>query len=138
MARRKPSLRYHSEEEPLVNLTPLIDVVFVILITFIVVAPLLELDRIELADASGSHASTSVQESSPIVIHVNRDNTISFNKKRSTMAQLPALLKDAKKRFPQARPQIFHDRRAHFGVYQGIKNAAEEAGFEQMDIVLKP
>lgn len=40
-------------EEPTVNLTPLIDVVFVILIMFIVIAPLLDLDRIELAQAVG-------------------------------------------------------------------------------------
>ena len=33
-------------EEPTVNLTPLIDVVFVILIMFIVVAPLLELELV--------------------------------------------------------------------------------------------
>lgn len=39
-------------EEPAVNLTPLIDVVFVILIGFIIIAPLLEIDRIDLAEAS--------------------------------------------------------------------------------------
>ena len=35
-----------ASEEPVVNLTPLIDVVFVILIMFILVAPLLEADRL--------------------------------------------------------------------------------------------
>ncbi|MEI8125918.1 MAG: biopolymer transporter ExbD, partial [Parachlamydiaceae bacterium] len=55
-------------ENPEVNLTPLIDVVFVILIAFIVLAPLLELDRVELADASTSlqEKEVSVQEASPI------------------------------------------------------------------------
>lgn len=126
-------------EEPVVNLTPLIDVVFVILIMFIVVAPLLELDRIELAHSSSSfNPSASVQESGPISIHVNRDNSVWMNSRRVTMAELSENLKKAKAKHPGVRPQIFHDRRAEFGTYQSIKNAVEAAGFEQMDIILKP
>jgi biopolymer transport protein ExbD len=127
-------------EEPAVNLTPLIDVVFVILIMFILVAPLLELDRVELAQASVRPASgeVSVQESGPIAIHVEKDNTIIFNHRPVSAAQLETLLKQAKKEYPEARPQVFHDYRGHFGVYQTIKNAAEMAGYEQIDIILKP
>lgn len=127
-------------EEPTVNLTPLIDVVFVILIMFILVAPLLELDRVELAEATEepTNGHNAVQENSPIRIHVHRDNTISFNDTPTTLEQLPTLLIQAKKRYPQARPQLFHDRRGHFGTYQSIKNAAESAGFQHMDIILKP
>lgn len=127
-------------EEPMINLTPLIDVVFVILIMFIVVAPLLELDRVELADASADPLDNTitVQENSPISIHVNKDNAIVFNNQRVTLVQLTERLREAKKRYPKARPQIFHDRRAHFGTYQSIKNAAEAAGFQQMDVILKP
>lgn len=126
--------------EPTVNLTPLIDVVFVILIMFIVVAPLLELDRVDLADAASDLRDTAitVQETSPISIHVRKDNTIQFNQKFVTAAELKVLLKQAKKRYPNVRPQLFHDKRAHFGTYQAVKNAAEEAGFKQMDIILKP
>lgn len=127
-------------EEPVVNLTPLIDVVFVILIMFILVAPLLELDRVELADsaAAAQDAPISVQESSPVSIHVQRDNTITFNRQPVTLEKLPTLLKQAKERYPDARLQLFHDRRGQFGTYQTIKNAAEAAGFQQIDVVLKP
>lgn len=127
-------------EEPTVNLTPLIDVVFVILIMFIVIAPLLELDKVELADASAyqGSGSSSVQENSPVAIHVRKDNTIWYNKQIVSADQLLGLLIEAKKRYPNARPQLFHDRSAHFGTYQSVKNAAESAGFTQLDIVLKP
>jgi len=37
------------ETEPTINITPLIDVVFVILIAFIIVAPLLEKEQVELS-----------------------------------------------------------------------------------------
>ena len=127
-------------EEPTVNLTPLIDVVFVILIMFIVIAPLLELDHVELADGPHANlsAASSVQESSPVTIHVHEDNTIWFNNQTVSQAQLAVLLRKAKARYPQARPQVFHDKKAHFGTYQAVKNAAEEAGFSHIDIILKP
>jgi biopolymer transport protein ExbD len=133
-------LRQHHIEEPTVNLTPLIDVVFVILIMFILVAPLLELDQVDLADAASNtrEESIAVQESSPIVIHVHKDNTLSFNNEPATLDQLPTLFQQAKQKYPNARPQLFHDKRGHFGVYQSIKNAAEAAGFKQMDVILKP
>lgn len=127
-------------DEPTVNLTPLIDVVFVILIAFIVIAPLLELDRVELADASTApqERMVSVQEASPVTIHVRGDNAIVVNGQTVTIGQLKEYLVRAKKKYPEARPQLFHDRKAQFGTYQAIKNAAEEAGFRQIDIVLKP
>lgn len=140
MSRRGKVARLRHIEEPTVNLTPLIDVVFVILIMFIVVAPLLELDRVELADGASTHQEGTIiaQENSPITIHVHRDNRVTLNNQPVTLAQLPERLRQAKKRYPRVRPQLFHDRQAHFGVYQAVKNAAEEAGFQQMDIVLKP
>lgn len=131
---------YSTIEEPTVNLTPLIDVVFVILIMFIVIAPLLELDKIELAEGPSSplHATQSVQENSPISIHVFQDNTIKFNDRTVALTQLPLLLKQAREQYPKATPQVFHDRQAHFGTYQAVKNAVEEAGFPHMEIILKP
>lgn len=132
--------RRNQNDEPLINLTPLIDVVFVILITFIVVAPFVELERVELADAPETphEALASMQEASPIAIHVHRDNSITLNNQTVTLEELEQELRQLRERYPDARPQLFHDRRGHFGVYQGVKNAAEQAGFQQMDIVLQP
>lgn len=142
MTRSRISFTNHSTfEEPTVNLTPLIDVVFVILIMFIVIAPLLELDRVELAEAPSRNmltTSSSVQESSPITLHVHSDNAIWLNHQRVNLEELSGLLKQAKGQYPQAQPQIFHDKSAHFGTYQAVKNAAEEAGFSQIEIILKP
>lgn len=127
-------------EEPTINLTPLIDVVFVILIMFIVIAPLLELDRVELADSAPvtAHASQGVQATSAIAIHVHRDNTIFLNQQPIKHEQLVAALMQTKQQFPQAVPQLFHDRQAHFGTYQSVKNAAEQAGFTQLEVILNP
>lgn len=127
-------------EEPAINLTPLIDVVFVILIMFILVAPLLELDRVELAEAPSAPSShvVSVQEKGLISIHVHRDNTIWYDQDKISIEELAKKLHHAKGQHPEVRPQLFHDKQAYFGTYQAVKNAVEDAGFEQMDIILKP
>lgn len=137
MARRFS--RQEAFEEPTVNLTPLIDVVFVILIMFIVVAPLMELDHVELAEASAKTEDVSaVTDASPITIYVRKDNTVWMGEEKVHVEQLLFRLKQAKIEFPKARPQLFHDKSAYFGTYQSVKNAVEMAGFKEMDIVLKP
>lgn len=141
MSRRR-NLRRGSQsyEEPLINLTPLIDVVFVILIMFIVVAPLLEVDQIQLAEGHHqcSENSIAVQEQSPISIHVHHNNAIYFNKEEVSLKVLEQKLKSAKLQYPNEKPQLFHDKNAYFGTYQSIKNMVEDAGFTQMDVILKP
>lgn len=133
-------LKRQSIEEPLINLTPLIDVVFVILIMFIVIAPLLELDRIELAESGKTPLpnSLAVQEASPISIYVHQDNSVWFHNQQVNQEQLFQMLIKDKEQYPNATPQLFHDRQALFGTYQWIKNCVEAAGFQQMDIILKP
>jgi biopolymer transport protein ExbD len=137
---RQTALKEHNADENHLNLTPLIDVVFVVLIMFIIIAPMLELDRIQLA--SGAHRDTKemsvVQENSPVAIHVHADNTIWFQNKTVTEQELLQLLKEAKRLYPQKIPQLFHDKKAQFGIYQNVKNAVEMAGFEQLDVILQP
>lgn len=125
-----------NEEEPLINLTPLIDVVFVVLIMFIVIAPLLEVERVELAAAG--EAAVEVKESSPLTIHVTRGNEILLNKEPISLAELSSRLRSEHDRSPNITPQLFHDKMAHFGTYQEVKNAAELAGYSQLDLVLDP
>ena len=135
-------LRYSSSaansEEANINLTPLIDVVFVVLIIFILIAPLLEMDRVELASSPPQSQRNSVQENSPITIRVHADNSIWFNNKPVNLPELLEALKLAYKRYPHKIPQLFHDRKAYFESYQKVKNAVESTGFEQMDVILEP
>jgi biopolymer transport protein ExbD len=126
-------------EEATINLTPLIDVVFVVLIIFILIAPMLELDRVELASAASSpNKQSASSENSSLSIHVHPDNTIWFHGKCVTAEQLTDLLKQARKQGNHRIPQLFQDKKACFGTYQTVKNAIEIAGFEQVDVILKP
>ena len=120
------------------NLTPLIDVVFVVLIIFILIAPILELDRVELANAAPAKQGSIAPESSAITIHVKQDNTIWYGGRIVTAEQLTQILREVHKNSGNRVPQLFQDKRAAFGTYQNVKNAVEIAGYEQLDVILKP
>lgn len=127
------------DEEASVNLTPLIDVVFVVLIIFIIIAPMLEVDKVELASGvESSHKQAATSDHHPLTIHVHQDNTIWFEGKCVTAEQLGQLLRKAFRSGSFRSPQLFQDKRAAFGTYQQVKNAAEMAGFSELEVILKP
>ncbi|MCB1107590.1 MAG: biopolymer transporter ExbD [Chlamydiia bacterium] len=138
--KRSLSLIHSEEAEEDINLTPLIDVVFVVLIMFILVAPLVEIDRIHLAPSGGEKKAdmTSFQENGAIKIHVYEDNTIWLNGVPLNIQELSEHLRKLYHTTPSASPQIFHDRKGYFGTYQAVKNAVESAGFSSVDVILKP
>jgi len=123
-----------------VNLTPLIDVVFVVLILFILIAPMLELEKVQLAGApqKDHHENTLASGENVLAIHVHKNDTIWINKQEIAEEKLRPLLKALYYRNPKLTPQLFQDRGAHFGTYQNVKNAIEEAGFTELDLLLEP
>ena len=127
-----------NDEEALVNLTPLIDVVFVVLIMFILVAPMIELDNVQLAPGKEGNELSSLSTSKNLIIHVKEDNTIWVNARQIPLDRLQYFLSEMRVRQGLEEIQLFHDYRAHFGTYQSIKNSAELAGFRNLDVILKP
>ena len=139
MRRRRFILDDEPIEEPLVNLTPLIDVVFVVLISFMLIAPVLEIDSIHLAVGQTDKKTEALPaETTPLSIQVRADNTIWMKGRMLSLQELEQSLLIDKKMHPGKTPQIIHDKNASFGTYQSIKNIMEKCGFEQMDVVLKP
>jgi len=123
-------------EEAWINLMPLIDVVFVVLIMFIVIAPMLDIDQIDLAEGTTRVKEADLKKE--LSIHVRADNSIWFNKKQINLDELLNLLTESYSQNPLSSFQVFHDRNATFGTYQEIRNVGQKAGYGHMDVVLKP
>ena len=139
MGRRKFFLEDDSVEEPLVNLTPLIDVVFVVLISFMLISPILEIDTIDLATGGKTKNQDALPtDASPLTVFVQKDNTLWLQGQCLSLEQLEHTLRRQKSMFPNKIPQVIHDQAASFGTYQSVKNVFERCGFEQIEIVLKP
>lgn len=125
-------------EEPTINITPLIDVVFVVLIMFIIIAPILEKDRIQLSQNGSENKNSKIEKTSPLSIHVSSKNEIFLNKKPITIDLLSSSLKKLKQALPETVPQVYYDKKAYFEHFEPIKCALESAGFTDMDLILEP
>lgn len=133
---RRPSFFQPTLDEPVIHLTPLVDVVFVVLIMFIVIAPLVELEQVQLV--RGAQETTSLPTAGQIRIYVHRDNHVTLNGTEVALGRLKESLSQLRQRYPQETPKLFHDQEASFGTYQAVKNSAEEAGFMRIDLVVEP
>lgn len=135
---RKRSKKTAGADEPVINITPLIDVVFVILIAFIIIAPLLQKEGVDLAQAG--HSSTQLVEPAPIdlQIRVMRDDTIMVQGRPVKKEAFASTLIFLRGRYPKKSPQIFFDKKSSFGTYHFVKDALENSGFNEMEIVLAP
>lgn len=54
------------------------------------------------------------------------------------MSELFNLLKQAKKNYPQAIPQVMPDKNASFQAYEHVRTASKNAGFDYIDVNLSP
>ncbi len=142
--RRHETLEEENAEEH-INLTPLIDVALVVLIIFVVIAPLLNVDKISLASAGSKVEKEMVSSDNKnrICLRVYPDNHVTLNEKEIALSHLQTELQKIVEKFPnllakEYAPLLLQDKRSHFGVYQEIKNQLETLGFEQIDIVLLP
>lgn len=133
--RRRQFPIYEEGEESLINLTPLIDVIFVLLITFMLLAPILNIDHVALAQSGVMSKQDAANV--PLVITLRSDNTIWFRGKSLPLNQLGQMMKAEKSLYPGEYPQLVADKNCHFGLYQDVKNVLEECGFQQMDVVLQ-
>ncbi|MBS0623807.1 MAG: biopolymer transporter ExbD [Verrucomicrobia bacterium] len=127
-------------EDAEINLTPLIDVVFVILMMFIIAAPLLEQEQVSLAQGPSltTEQAKTIESQSPIVIHVHADNSIVLNHLPVSLEQLELGLRQAYAKNGKVHPQLFQDEQASFGTYQHVKNTVAKVGFDNLDVILRP
>lgn len=137
--RHLPILEEDPQDEPLVNLTPLIDVVFVVLISFMLIAPVLDIDSIALAPSGpASKKETCSIQNNPLSISIRADNSIWFQGQKVNLESLEKQVLLEKTKRPNELPQVIPDAHSHFETYCQVKNILESCGFEQMDIILRP
>ncbi|MDN3505510.1 MAG: biopolymer transporter ExbD [Rhabdochlamydiaceae bacterium] len=130
--------RYPVDNEgELINLTPLLDVLFVVLILFMLAAPLLQIDKISLSKGSIEKEEFSDHGVNTLKIQVTHDNVIEIQNKKIPVKLLQATFIALHQQFPNITPTLFCDKGASFGTYQIIKNSLEEAGFREMEVILK-
>ena len=111
-------LKTETVEEPAINLTPMIDVVFLLIIFFMVGAQFTEMERqldVQLPTAAGIEPLTARPD--PIAINVAESGEINVRDRTYDLAELDAFLRQAKENYPD---QAVLVRGAAAGPYQNV------------------
>jgi biopolymer transport protein ExbD len=129
--RRRRSFKNDGE---LVNLTPLLDVLFVVLVMFIIITPLIQTDNIALSKVEKNSTSAESKEFEGLKILVDQNNVIKVNGNQLSYDELKRL---ALKLSHQKKLQLYCDKNASFGNFQKIKMMMQEAGFNELQVVVE-
>lgn len=119
-----------------INVTPLVDVMLVLLIVFMVSAPLMQQGvEVNLPKASAGALS---QTEDPIVISIQRDQTIIYNQKNYNLRSLSAKLASLASTKPNAQILVQADQSVNYGVVAKVMAELKKARFTRVGLVTDP
>jgi biopolymer transport protein TolR len=119
-----------------INITPLVDVVLVLLLIFMLTAPVLQ-SGVEVAIPKTRTVNQLTEER--MVVTIDHEQNVFLQDKPVNVNELPALLKvprgaDAAKRIIYLRA----DERVPFGAFASVMDAVKQAGITNISIVTQP
>jgi biopolymer transport protein TolR len=118
-----------------INVTPLVDVMLVLLIVFMVTAPLLATGlRIDLPNVDA--ANTPVKDSK-LVVSITKDEHVLLGETDVT-SNLEAVLKTNPRVQTEKELYIRADEQAHYGVVARAVAAARSAGVTSLNLLVNP
>lgn len=125
----------HGDDEPVLNLTPMIDVVFQLLIFFMVATTFLDPEKeigIELPEAAAGEAPDTEREE--LVINVFADGRIVMSGQELPTGELLNALKAAAHADPQIPVSIRGDKLVHHENIVQVMDACAQAGLLELAV----
>jgi biopolymer transport protein ExbD len=123
------------EEEPEVEMTPMLDVVFILLIFFIVTAtfvktPGADVEKVEIKNSSAIK--------SPIMVALTDKDEIWVNRKSIEMREVYAVMQDMVEDNPGGEAMIQVDGSSSYGILRELKETMVNAGVKKINISTEP
>jgi biopolymer transport protein TolR len=119
-----------------INITPLVDVVLVLLLIFMLTAPVLQ-SGVEVAIPKTRSVNQLTEER--MVVTIDREQNVFLQDKPVNVNELPTLLKATGK--AQGTKRIIYlraDERVPFGAFASVMDAVKQAGITNISIVTQP
>lgn len=130
--------KWSKENEPMgeINVTPLVDVMLVLLIIFMVTAPLLTQGvNVDLPDAD---APAMQQNVSPLVVTMKANGKIYMQKKAISIKQLVPRIRAMRQQTPDLPVFIRGDAKTPYGKVAEVMSLLETAGIKKVGLVTEP
>ncbi|MFM0165181.1 ExbD/TolR family protein [Paraburkholderia sediminicola] len=119
-----------------INMTPLIDVMLVLLVIFIITAPLFtHAIRLDLPKVASAPARQTPQT---ISLSIDAAGKLYWNGKVITLQQMRAQFVEAGKQADQPEIQLSAERSTRYEVIAQVMGAAQQAGLERIGFVTDP
>ncbi len=131
-------LKTHLDEQPSINLTPMIDVVFLLIIFFMVGTKFTELDRkiaLKLPQVSDVRALLPAPERR--VVNVYRDGTIELDRATVSLDELVDRLSHARSEYADLGVLVRGDAEGAFQNVAAVLGACRQAGIAEMGISVR-
>ncbi len=127
------------QDEPLqLNLTPMIDVLFLLIIFFMVATTFGDLERnMELKVPEVAEAGDSVRPAKPLVINVFADGTLDLDSQPVTLEELTSRLVEARERLGQPTVVIRGDAQCAFQNVAAALAACKSANISELGITVR-
>lgn len=119
-----------------INVTPMVDVMLVLLVIFIITAPLFtHAVKLDLPSAQSAPAPT---EPTTISLAIDNAGTIFWNNDAITQNELAAKLTLAAKQQPQPQLQLRADKNTRYEIIAQVMAAAQTNGLSKLGFVTDP
>lgn len=118
-----------------INITPFVDVVLVLLVIFMITAPMM----IRGIDVQVPRTETrNVQPEERLILTVTKDKIIYLDEQPITLSRLEKVLTGLRKRNPQAAVFLRADENVSYGVVVQVMDVVKKAGIDRLGMVTEP
>jgi biopolymer transport protein ExbD len=119
-----------------INMTPLVDVMLVLLIIFIITVPVMkQAINVELPQATSQPIDAKPET---IQLSVDAQGAYFWNQKRVSEGELPALLRVEAGKSPQPDLHIRGDKAVRYEIVAQAMAAAQQAGLRKIGFITEP
>jgi biopolymer transport protein ExbD len=119
-----------------INVTPLVDVMLVLLIIFMITAPLMSHKiKVELPQANLEHRPDQVPPTPPVTVTVQEDGHLYWNDAPVTRDQLESQLSVEAQKVPQPEVNVRGDKTTKYRIVSDVVNLAQQQGIAKVGFV---
>jgi len=119
-----------------INVTPLVDVMLVLLIIFMVITPMLQKGvSVDLARVSNPHLMRDAEKEDATTVAITRDGTFYLNSDKITVDKITAKVKDRVADKLDKTVYVKSDARAKYGDVVAVVDAVRAAGVDAIGLL---
>ncbi len=132
LAKRNEGANVNSD----INVTPMVDVMLVLLIIFMVITPMLQKGiSVDMAKVNNPTPMPDADKEDALLVSVMRDGTVYFGSDKVAVDSLTGKVKDRLANRTDKEVYVKADARAHFGNVVGVVDAVRAAGVDDLGLL---